>query len=437
MDASISTLPATSSERIGYLRKLITEWGRDVFEAALTPAPDASTPPSKRKASVASATSAAKRAKPEKSMRDAYRKVEIVPVPNAEYTDQSLQHVVLQESACQLLLAAEAWKLDSDGAPREKLFDMPSDRFVCLPGLDMFVAALNSKGSRLSLDQTHVQFFHLPSGKPCGESHALPIKDDPAPKSLDADSIQHLSADCTRRFPTVLAVTKQMMFLLQPDEGGASLTILATKALPKCCEGGKYRGGANVAVLWHDPSGLPHAILGSKGQALLIPFDNLKSPTVTRKVMLHDAHRRHDSGYVATMRLWCTDGGERKLVSVGGDGCLAVTALDDGVNVSTQVDPEASWTVTSKKHTPCHTVAVYDKAGVAFTGSQFETSGSFWDLRSGKRLCKVASLGEYMRKDKFDIMSTSFSPSGTLAYTNSNDADDDVLKVIRPLALRQ
>merc|ERR1712008_586659 len=97
---------------------------------------------------------------------------------------------------------------------------------------------------------------------------------------------------------------------------------------------------------------------------------------------------------------------------------------DDGSTVSAAEMPEAAWTVTSKKHTPCHTVAVCETTGIAFTGSQFETSGNFWNLRSGKRVCKVASLGDYMRKDKFDIMSASFSPSGTLAFTNSNDADD-------------
>ena len=121
------------------------------------------------------------------------------------------------------------------------------------------------------------------------------------------------------------------------------------------------------------------------------------------------------------------------MVSVGNDGCSAVTCLDDGQMVSTTVNPEAAWTATSKKHNPSLTVAVCDKAGVAFTGSVFQTSGKFWDLRSGKCLCKVASLGDYDTcNDKLSyIWSTSFSPSGMLAYTNC--ANFNVLKIIHPL----
>jgi hypothetical protein len=170
-----------------------------------------------------------------------------------------------------------------------------------------------------------------------------------------------------------------------------------------------------------------------------MPFDNLnelirpfQAAVVARTVQLHLACPGRDGldrCYVATMRLWLTSGRERKLVSAGSDGFLSVTALDDGETASNHGSPESSWKVTSENDSPCHTVAVYQKASVAFTGSECEATGCFWDLRSRKRLCKVHDL---KFKDSSVIISTSFCASGTLAYINSNNADDDVLKLLSP-----
>jgi hypothetical protein len=180
-----------------------------------------------------------------------------------------------------------------------------------------------------------------------------------------------------------------MMFLLKPDEGNTSLAVLAATVIPKGCERARCAG---EAALWHNPCGLPHAILRSNRQALFMPFDDFDSPAqdklikpfqaaiVARRVQLHGARPGRDGRdwcYVATMRLRLTSGWERKLVRVGSDGCLAVTALDDRVTASTDGSPEASWTVTSKSDSPCHTVAVYEKASVAFTGSECKATGYF------------------------------------------------------------
>jgi hypothetical protein len=118
-----------------------------------------------------------------------------------------------------------------------------------------------------------------------------------------------------------------------------------------------------------------------------------------------------------------------KLVSVGSDGRLAVTALDDGVSVSADTSPEASWKVTSNEN-PCHAVAVYDKASVAFSGSENEACGYFWDLMSRERLLTVDG-GTF--RHKFDFMPTSFSASGTLAYMKRIACDDNGLNILLPL----
>ena len=66
---------------------------------------------------------------------------------------------------------------------------------------------------------------------------------------------------------------------------------------------------------------------------------------------------------------------------------------------------------------------------------QYEICGSFWDLSSGQRLCKTRSLAKFHKgPEKVRLQSVAFNSAGSmLAYTNSNDANDDVLKICRPV----
>ena len=53
-------------------------------------------------------------------------------------------------------------------------------------------------------------------------------------------------ADGTQKLlPTILVFTKEVMLLSETGEEGRSLKILATKALPKDFEGGKYADQAS------------------------------------------------------------------------------------------------------------------------------------------------------------------------------------------------
>lgn len=61
----------------------------------------------------------------------------------------------------------------------------------------------------------------------------------------------------------------------------------------------------------------------------------------------------------------------------------------------------------------------------------------FYDLESknstqaGKLLSHVKKLADGLRPSRTSIFSVAFSPSGLLAYVNSNDGDDGPLKIIR------
>ena len=69
---------------------------------------------------------------------------------------------------------------------------------------------------------------------------------------------------------------------------------------------------------------------------------------------------------------------------------------------------------------------------VAFAASQAENAGSFFDLRAGRRVGRVAPLGDELRPGRFAIMRAEFTAGGVLAYTSSNGCDGPVLHLVAP-----
>lgn len=171
-----------------------------------------------------------------------------------------------------------------------------------------------------------------------------------------------------------------------------------------------------------------------------------------RSIEMHNPMRKSDKeAWVAKVALWThPTTGAVSAVSVGCDGDCAVAILHDGKRVVSEGGyKERSWHCTSNgsggskgyPYAPAHVVAACPGVGVAFTGTQFEPVGHLWDILTdkvspaGKLLTKTPKLAQYMRgPGKVQIMTCAFAPSGrVLAYVNSNDADDDTLKLVWPV----
>ena len=119
---------------------------------------------------------------------------------------------------------------------------------------------------------------------------------------------------------------------------------------------------------------------------------------------------------------------EDVLVTAGLDGRVCVTEL-----YGCSTAPIRSWPATSSNTTPCHVATACGQRGVIFSASQSENSGSFWELSTGRRLKQLIPLGGETRNEYCTIMKAAFDSEGTLVYSNSNDYEGALLKVIQPM----
>ena len=80
---------------------------------------------------------------------------------------------------------------------------------------------------------------------------------------------------------------------------------------------------------------------------------------------------------------------------------------------------------------------MHSACSVAFSGGQCEPFGHLWDLSCGK----VSPQSKLLAKTpkfasgsvhKVNLMCAGFSSSGLLALSNSNNAEDATLKIVRP-----
>ena len=97
------------------------------------------------------------------------------------------------------------------------------------------------------------------------------------------------------------------------------------------------------------------------------------------------------------------------IVTIGTDKNIAVSELDDWQEILTGGDyPDQTWSVAGKKDPAPWALAVSNDSGIAFTGAG--AAATFWSLGDGKKIGKIAKLGESHRPGNFSLFSSAFDP---------------------------
>jgi hypothetical protein len=400
-----------------------------------------------------------------KNPSDAYKKVSLVGVHGAEYFDQCIGWTVLNDGR-ELLLGEEAWHIPEGFAasPNQhspvKLGDIPggySKKFAAIEGLDLLasVTAISSGGGGGNGAEagTYVTLYTLPD---MAEAARLKITD-----STNALRF-HVESSGQRDDGLVLMVSDEHLILVkvQRQEGDSSSKPTINKLIKVDLDkagkltkflGPKQAGGygnllVRSAALHVGPDGRPYALLGSQtnGSVMVVPLDigqeSASDVEVAKVIMAHGPMKgsrgaeKHIS-IVSQISVWRQDDGCVSVVTVGSDGHVTVTELLDGQGKWTD-DRETLFVDQSWKCTGHGQMAfnlnVHSPSGVAFTGTQSEPCAFFWDLKTCKKLSKIAKIAEGYGHKPATLMVSGFSKSGLLAYSNSNRWEDDVLKVVVP-----
>ena len=210
--------------------------------------------------------------------------------------------------------------------------------------------------------------------------------------------------------------------------------------------------GLQAALLYAAPSGARFALLATRGTVLVAPLDDHggAGAAPVRVLELHFPMRRSDKdAFVGDMALWRPrEGGGCRLVSVGSDGDIAVTALDDGAALVGLGGGGGSfaderWHATARgsgcsaqyAYAPAFRVAVSDAYGVALTGSR-ESVCHLWNLRSKKSspAGKLLSVTPKLGGGRASLMCVAASAtSGLFAFSCSNNSDEPTLKIVTPV----
>ena len=393
------------------------------------------------------------------------------PVGGA-YFDQCVDWALLRDGRELLLCEAELWHFPSSGAP-ELLLRAENDgwglaslfgnRFAALPGLD---AVLTVHGSRaLARDdgepaETTVRVLSLPDLRELA-SLALPFDASDKAGYCEARDVRFV---CTAPGAGgAMLLTRRWLFFVRVSadaSGGLALSLevaadltsgplgLELRLPPSKPDGFSHSRAPELvqcAALWAAPAG-NCALLGSNGRVLVVPLFGTAGPlTVLRRLHAHEpAMRSERFARVHSMSVLSQPGSAAaRLVTVGGDGCITVSALHDGVAVCVGDGVDESWKATrrgsgqSKQYAyAAATLLCVHRSGVAFASSWSENGGIVFDLDSrkaspaGKTLCQAPKLSTSSKK--FNLQLVCMSPSGLIATSNSNYHDDPTLVVLRP-----
>ena len=87
--------------------------------------------------------------------------------------------------------------------------------------------------------------------------------------------------------------------------------------------------------------------------------------------------------------LWLGAPGGASVVTVGGDGSVAVSHLP-----ARAASEDSAFAATAKPDRAAHVVAVCERTGFALVGSRDEDELSVWDLRDERRVRKVRLFAE-------------------------------------------
>lgn len=407
-----------------------------------------------------------------------FKSVIIKQIEDAEYCDTSFQFVELSDGKS-YLLGGDMCCVKSDGSIDGGLLPFPCDKFVKIPGYDLMACSLNYYKK-----YTSIGIFRLP-GLRLLSSFKFSMRDE--------NDMYHFSADESSSFGRgrFIFASKYLAYLVNVAEDGHAVIVscvdMAACAALATIKGVKesYRGVAHNILLYHDPSGNPIAIINaSSGRVVLISMvgDHCVPPSAYSRIResvksdedllmgafyeknykhpeneivltceklidtvypLRIIHAHHGRTYCARsqseagvygLEIWQpSTGGGRQLVTVGSDGCMAFSLLDDTVQLLYDGMPYRSVRASVRTKTDLHHIAIH--GDVAFTASCSEKQGTFWQLTCDNnplKLCVTEELGQEMRYGKFTLMCSAFSKDGALAVTNSNDCDDPVLSIITP-----
>ena len=407
-----------------------------------------------------------------------FKSVKITQIEEAEYCDQSFQFVELSDGKS-YLLGGDMCCVKSDGSIDGGLLPFPCDKFVKIPGYDLLACSLN-----YFKKHSHIGIFTLP-GLKLLSTFKFSMRGE--------NDIYHFSADESSSFGLGRFIfgSKYLAYLVDVSEDGHAVIVscvdMAACAALATIKGVKesYKGVAHDILLYHDPSGNPIAIISaSSGRVVFISMigdhcvppsnysrmrESVKSDedllmaafyekkhedpenelvltceklidTVYPLRIIHAHHgrtycaRSQSEAGVYDLQIWQpSTGGGRQLITVGSDGCIAFSPLDDTVELLYGEMPYRSVRASVRTKTVLHHVAIH--GDVAFTASCSEKQGTFWQLTCDNnplKLCVTEELGQEMRYGKFTLMCAAFSKDGALAVTNSNDCDDPVLSIITP-----
>ena len=121
------------------------------------------------------------------------------------------------------------------------------------------------------------------------------------------------------------------------------------------------------------------------------------------------------------------------VASVGSDGQLCLSPLEKPSTGGASV--RYSWTAVLDPRAACHLVAVSQTTCIGgVTASQTEDHVLVWSLPRGDCLnvVRVGPKPSLFFRSKFTVMRLAVSAGGLVAVSNSNNADDPVLVLIRP-----
>jgi hypothetical protein len=407
-----------------------------------------------------------------------FKSVTVTPIEEAQYCDSSFQIVELSDGKS-YLLGGDICVLKSDGMIDGALTPFECDRFVKIPGYDLIACSLVYYKK-----YSHIGIFTLP-GLKLISTFSFSIRSENDVYNMCADESSSFGIGrfffSTKYLAYMVDVTKDGHAVIVSCVDMAACAALATLKDAK----ESYRGLACDVVLYHDPAGNPIAIIiSSSGRAVFISmvsdhcvprplyatiaesvkteeerhvnsFFERNSADLENVVKLNFAmptglvyplrilHAHHGRTYCARSQseamihdaqIWQpSTGGGRQLVTVGSDGCIAFSRLDDTEQLLYDGMPYRSVRGTVQNKTVLHHIAIH--GDVAFTGSCHEKQGTFWHLMCDNnpvKLCVTEELGQEMRYGKFNIMCAAFSKDGVLALTNSNDCDDPTLSILIP-----
>ena len=171
---------------------------------------------------------------------------------------------------------------------------------------------------------------------------------------------------------------------------------------------------ARPFVFWRDPeddakaNGRSFVVAGSSstGSLCVASCDVAAGVRLDRVVTPHLDPAVHDAA------LWLGAPGGASVVTVGGDGNVAVSHLR-----ARAASEDSAFAATAKPDRAAHVVAVCERTGFALVGSRDEDELSVWDLRDERRVRKVRLFAEGGRSSTAGngLGATAMASSGKIA----------------------